>query len=69
MLTPVLFLFLSILPHDLLFSTHPRLFFRVVQLDAVNKMKLSNVAMIFGPTLMSNENVSTDSVVLVTAVY
>lgn len=33
--------------------------FRVVELVAVNKMGVPNIAMIFGPTLMSNENVST----------
>ena len=33
--------------------------FRVVELVTVNKMGVPNIAMIFGPTLMSNENVST----------
>jgi len=36
----------------------------VVQLVAVNKMGVPNIAMIFGPTLMSNENVSTGLVFL-----
>jgi len=31
----------------------------VVELVVVNKMGVPNIAMIFGPTLMSNVNVST----------
>ena len=42
-------------------STLPCFFFRVVELVTVNKMGGPNVAMIFGPTLMSNENVNTYS--------
>lgn len=33
-------------------------FFRVVELSAINKMGVPNVAMIFGPTLMSNSKVN-----------
>ena len=36
----------------------------MVELVAVNKMGVPNIAMIFGPTLMSNENVSTGLVFL-----
>ena len=45
---------------SLLFLIFLGLIFRVVELVAVNKMGVPNIAMIFGPTLMSNENVSTD---------
>ena len=33
-------------------------FFRVVELSTINKMGVPNVAMIFGPTLMSNSKVN-----------
>ena len=33
-------------------------FFRVVELSTINKMRIANVAMIFGPTLMSNSKVN-----------
>ena len=36
----------------------------MVELVTVNKMGVPNVAMIFGPTLMSNESVSTGLVLL-----
>ena len=41
----------------------------MVELVAVNKMGVPNIAMIFGPTLMSNENVSAVLVLLGSKVF